>query len=126
MSIKTRDMRVGFDTRDEKSFACRNFFRLWFCPGESPAKPLSMETVVSIEALLVGQTRAALRTAAGQHLAAVRRVHALAEAMLLGALALLRLLRSLHSSCTSLLLDLRMGTGIGPVTEAGICRCLSA
>src|SRR5699024_1479959 len=97
MSIKTRDMRVGFDTRDEKSFACRNFFRLWFCPGESPAKPLSMETVVSIEALLVGQTRAALRTAAGQHLAAVRRVHALAEAMLLGALALLRLIRSLHS-----------------------------
>ena len=51
---------------------------------------------------LVGQTRATLCTAAGQHLAAVCRMHALAETMLLGALALLRLIRSLHSLCTSL------------------------
>ena len=117
---------MGFDTREEKSFARRNFFLLRFYPGASPVKPILDRNRGFDRNLLVGQTRAALRTAAGQHLAAVRRVHALAEAMLLGALALLRLIRSLHSSCTSLLLDLRMGTGIGPVTEAGICRCLSA
>ena len=45
---------------------------------------------------LVRQACAALGAATGQYLAAVRRAHTLAEAMLLGALALLGLIRSLH------------------------------
>ena len=42
------------------------------------------------------QACAALGTATGQYLAAVRRTHTLAETMLLGALTLLGLIRSLH------------------------------
>jgi hypothetical protein len=49
-----------------------------------------------------GQLCAALCAAASQHLTAVCRAHALAEAVLHGALTLLGLIRSLHSSCTSL------------------------
>ena len=56
----------------------------------------------SFQQSLRSELSAALRAAAGQHLAAVRRAHALAETMLLGALTLLRLIRSLHTSSTSL------------------------
>ena len=45
----------------------------------------------------VGQASAALGTTAGEHLAAILRGHSLAEAVLLGALTLLRLERSLHN-----------------------------
>ena len=46
---------------------------------------------------LVGQTGAAACTTAGDNLAAVGSGHSLAEAVLLGALTLLRLERSLHN-----------------------------
>ena len=45
----------------------------------------------------MGQTGTALGTAASQHLTAVAGGHSLAEAVLLGALTLLRLERSLHN-----------------------------
>ena len=111
----------------KKSFAYRNFFLHRICPDTVRQIPLiwMKRSFIQIK-LLGGQLCAALRAAARQHLAAVGRAHALAETMLLGALTLLRLIRSLHSSCTSLFSDLRMGTGIGPAQDAGTCRCLSA
>lgn len=51
----------------------------------------------SVSTVSMGKTGAALRAAAGQNLAAVRSGHALTKAVLLGALTLLRLERSLHN-----------------------------
>ena len=52
---------------------------------------------------LVGQTLTAAGTATGENLSAVSSCHSLAEAMHLAALALLRLIRSEHSGCTSII-----------------------
>ena len=56
---------------------------------------------------LVGQSAAALRTAAGQNLAAVGSGHSLAEAMHLGTVQLLRLIGTLrchhYTSCKDML-----------------------
>ena len=48
--IKTRGLCVGFYTGNEKSFACRNFFRPALCPGGMPGTSSPIETAVSIEA----------------------------------------------------------------------------
>ena len=72
------------------------------------------------------QLSATLSATACKYLAAVGRGHTLTEAVLLGALTLLRLERSLHNFVHLPVLKLQMGTGIGPAQDAGICRCLSA
>ena len=51
----------------------------------------------ALSATSMGQASAALGAAAGQNLTAVAGGHSLAEAVLLGALTLLRLERSLHN-----------------------------
>ena len=72
-----------------------------------------------------GQLLASLSATRSQHLAAVGRTHALAETMLLGALTLLRLIRSLHSSCTSLFSEFTDGhrhrSGARPRAHAAAC-----
>ena len=59
---------------------------------------------------LSGELRSALCAAAGKDLAAVLRCHSLAETMLLGALALLRLIRSKHIG-TSLTIGVILNIG---------------
>ena len=119
-------MCVGFDTREENSFAYRNFFLHRICPDTVRQIPLiwMKRSFIQIK-LLGGQLCAALRAAARQHLAAVGRAHTLAEAMLLGALTLLRLIRSLHSSCTSLFSGFTDGhrhrSGARPRAHAAAC-----
>ena len=61
-------------------------------------------------AYLMGQTGAALRAAAGQNLAAVAGGHSLAEAVLLGTLALLGLIGTEHLCDTSIFIYYSSGS----------------
>ena len=72
------------------------FFFLGFVRVLLGKTPLDENRGFHRSTFLVRQACAALGAATGQYLAAVRRAHTLAEAMLLGALALLGLIRSLH------------------------------
>ena len=76
-------------------YACVRLCPFSACPVPGP-KPAHGDGTRPVLTLLVSQTDAALGAAAGKHLAAVAGGHTLAEAVLLGTLALLGLIGTKH------------------------------
>ena len=75
--------------------------------------------------LLVGQSVTTLRATAGKYLAAVAGRHSFTEAVLLRALALLRLIRSKHFYAPPSICLSGWAPAYVPAEFTGICRCQS-
>lgn len=109
-------------------FDCRKAFCIPFGKQNCRKQKWTAQRGPSVSKTLQAQASSAAGTATSKNLSAIGSSHSLAETMHLAALALLRLIRSQHSGCTSIFQNfkIRAGTGTGPNVRANAAACPTA